>query len=248
MPNGTVTSPGLGAFSYAYGTAVPIMAVANNFYHFAGWTGTAVDDGMVANPTLASTTITVSSDCTLAATFEINPLDPVVNVTLENNPGWSTSGQWGFGHPTGQGGAHYGYPDPTNGYTGANVYGVNLNGDYSTTIGGPYYLVAGPFNLTGRWQTQLEFASWLNADIGIYVTHTLQISVDGGNSWTTLWQQGGTEELLANSWSIESYDIATYADNKTNVYVKWGYSVIASRAYSYSGWNIDDIKIKGRLK
>src|SRR3972149_8521856 len=59
------------------------------------------------------------------------------SAVLDTNPGWSVSGQWAFGQPTGQGGVAHPNPDPSSGYTGSNVYGVNLNGDYSTTAGGP---------------------------------------------------------------------------------------------------------------
>jgi hypothetical protein len=40
--------------------------------------------------------------------------------------------EWDFGQPAGQGNTWWGHnPDPTSGATGANVFGVNLNGDYS---------------------------------------------------------------------------------------------------------------------
>ena len=38
-----------------------------------------------------------------------------------------------FGQPTGGGGQN-GYPDPTSGHTGANVYGYNLAGDYANNM------------------------------------------------------------------------------------------------------------------
>ena len=53
--------------------------------------------------------------------------------TMESSPGWTTQGLWAFGQPTGQGG-QYGEPDPTSGYTGDNVYGYNLNGDYENGL------------------------------------------------------------------------------------------------------------------
>ena len=83
---------------------------------------------------------------------------------LDSNPGWTTQGQWAFGTPTGAGGLGNGNPDPISGATGSNVYGVNLNGDYSTTAGGPFNLTAGPFNFSGRTSTVLRFQRWLNTD------------------------------------------------------------------------------------
>ncbi len=40
----------------------------------------------------------------------------------------------GWGHPTG-GGGQYGGPDPSSGYTGQNVLGFDLAGDYANNIG-----------------------------------------------------------------------------------------------------------------
>jgi hypothetical protein len=47
---GRVLTPGIGAFVYQQGTAVPIEATPNSGYRFAGWIGTLVDKGCVAEP------------------------------------------------------------------------------------------------------------------------------------------------------------------------------------------------------
>ena len=57
----------------------------------------------------------------------------VYSVNLESDPGWTTAGQWAYGAPTG-GGGEYGNPDPTSGYTGTNVLGYNLAGDYANNL------------------------------------------------------------------------------------------------------------------
>ena len=41
-----------------------------------------------------------------------------------------------------------------------------------------------------------------------------------------------------------TYDIPA-ADNRTNVYLRWGHRVGSSGAFAYSGWNIDDIEFQG---
>ncbi|GAG36399.1 unnamed protein product, partial [marine sediment metagenome] len=86
------------------------------------------------------------------------PAGPEVfyDFALDSDPGWSTEGQWQFGQPTGGGGA-YGNPDPTSGYTGTNVYGVNLNGDYNhQNPGGPFYLTTGPLDCSGHTDVTLK--------------------------------------------------------------------------------------------
>lgn len=69
---GTVTKPGEGVFEYDCGTYVLIEAIADEHADFAGWSGTAVENGKVDDPTLATTTVTMDGDYTLQANFKIH--------------------------------------------------------------------------------------------------------------------------------------------------------------------------------
>ena len=162
------------------------------------------------------------------------------NFNMDTNPGWATQAEWAFGPPAGQGGDAYGYPDPTGAFTGTNVYGVNLNGDYSTTYGGPYYLTAGPLNFSTAKDAVLSFKRWLNTDYQPYVYATLEVSPDG-DSWTTLWSNGKME-LKENAWSSWSFDLPASCNNQPSVYIRWGYR-IGIQAHAFSGWNLDDVEI-----
>jgi hypothetical protein len=68
---GDVTTPGEGTFTYDYGTVVDLVAVAEEGYSFADWTG---DVGMIADVYAATTTITMNGDYSITANFE--ELDP----------------------------------------------------------------------------------------------------------------------------------------------------------------------------
>jgi len=167
------------------------------------------------------------------------PLITVASFNLNTDPGWTRQGQWAFGTPTGSGGTAHGYPDPTSGATGTNVFGVNLSGDYSTTVGGPWYLTTGPINLTGCTGTQLRFKRWLNTDYASFVYATIDVSTDG-TTWTNLFTNSGTA-IAENAWSTQTCTLGSATDNNATVYIRWGYQ-IGSGAYAYSGWNIDDIE------
>ena len=162
---------------------------------------------------------------------------------LDTNPGWTVQGQWQFGAPLGQGGASHGYPDPTSGATGVNVYGVNLAGDYDTAIGGPYYLTTGPLNLSGYENVKLSFKRWLNTDYQPYVYATIEVSKNGA-TWLEVWNNGGTT-IADSQWTLLEYDISSVADNNSTVYIRWGHRVGSSGAFAFSGWNIDDICLTG---
>jgi hypothetical protein len=165
----------------------------------------------------------------------------LLNFTMDSSPGWSTQGEWAFGQPTGQGGSH-GFPDPASGATGQNVYGVNLNGDYSTQYGGPYFLTLGPVDLRQVNTPVLRFQRWLNSDYRPYVRAMLQASPDG-TTWTDVWSNGSTV-VRDSSWSLREYDLPADTSDCPNAYLRWGYQIMQG-AWAYSGWNIDDVEIWG---
>ena len=159
---------------------------------------------------------------------------------LTTNPGWTTQGEWAWGTPTGGGGGG-GFADPTTGFTGTKVFGVNLSGNYSTTPGGPFYLTAGPFNLSGAVASKLKFRRWLNTDFQPFAYATVEVS-NNGTTWTSVYDNGTIAATTDSSWQLVQYDISAVADLKPAVYVRWGYQVGAS-ATAMSGWNIDDVDI-----
>jgi len=82
---GSVTAPGQGAFSYDAGTVVALEADAQAGYQFVEWTG---DVETVADANAASTTITMSEDCEILASFEeIPPIQH--NLTTSSTAGGS---------------------------------------------------------------------------------------------------------------------------------------------------------------
>jgi len=182
-------------------------------------------------------------DTTRKVTLKVGVPTLVYLFNLDQNPGWSMQGEWQFGRPTGQGGYSHGFPDPNSGYTGLNVYGINLNGDYSIAVGGPYYLTTGAIDCSNLTEVSLRFRRWLNTDYQPYVYATIDVSKDGTN-WVAVWNNGSSE-IAENSWSQQIYDISAVANNQPTVYIRWGHRIGSTGAWAYSGWNIDDIEIWG---
>ena len=161
---------------------------------------------------------------------------------FDEDPGWPTEGGWAFGAPSGGGGTH-GHPDPNAGCTGANVYGVNLEGDYDPTPGGAHFLTAGPFDCTGYSEVTLRFARWLNSDASPLVWNVVHVS-NQGRVWHVVWQSPEGETISDDGWQSMEYDISGVASRQSEVYVRWGYRVTAG-ADPYSGWNLDDVVLWG---
>lgn len=164
---------------------------------------------------------------------------------FDADPGWTKTGEWAFGQPQGTGGP-IGFPDPTSGCTGDNVYGVNLNGNYGIDISGPFYLTSEPIDCSRYAGIKLKFKRWLNTDWGSYVSATLEASNDGV-SWNPIYSNPSSLPVSDNEWQAVEYDIGSVADEQPAVYLRWGYQVLKERAYPYSGWNIDDVELTGAL-
>jgi len=155
---------------------------------------------------------------------------------MDSNPGWSTEGSWAFGQPTGGGSGNH---DPTSGHTGSNVYGYNLNGDYTNNLPVRYLTTTAIdcSNLTG---VELRFWQWLGVESSYFDHANLQVS-NNGSDWTMLWENG-TATIDDSSWSQEVFDISAVADEESTVYVRWAMGPTDGSS-TYAGWNIDDLEI-----
>jgi ELWxxDGT repeat protein len=170
----------------------------------------------------------------------------VIAFNLNSDPGWTRTGEWAFGAPTGSGGTGSGgsgNADPAAGATGTNVFGVNLAGNHSTTITGPHYVtMSTPVNLSIYTKTRLRFQRWLNTSALANTRTTVEVSTDGTN-WREIFVNPGTA-ITDNAWQTMEYDISSIADQQSAVYVRWGYQTISSPG-AYAGWNIDDVAFLG---
>ena len=128
--------------------------------------------------------------CVVAALLALGPslvaADEVIyGFPLDSDPGWSTEEQWAFGVPSGQGGSS-GWPDPTSGYTGDNVYGYNLDGDYPNYLSPTMWLTTTALDFTAYVDIELHFYRWLGVEDSRYDHAWIEVSNDGTN-WTTVW-------------------------------------------------------------
>lgn len=159
---------------------------------------------------------------------------------LSTDPGWTTENQWAYGVPAGLGGNH-GCQDPTSGYTGTNVYGYNLNGDYTNSMP-EYDLTTQVIDCSNIYNTQLKFWRWLGVEASEFDHASILISSDGAN-WDMLWSNPDSE-TSDGAWFQQVYDISSFADNKDSVYIRWVMGT-TDGGWTYCGWNIDDIEIWG---
>jgi hypothetical protein len=165
--------------------------------------------------------------------------EQVYLVDMNDDPQWTTAGAWAHGQPAGGGGA-YGNPDPTSGYTGNNVYGYNLAGDYPPNLA-EQHLVSEAFDCSDLEGVTLRFMRWLNVEDSDYDHASLWVSNDGSN-FELVW--GNPSEVTDNAWMPVEYDISSVADGEATVYLRWTMGT-TDGSWQYSGWNIDDVSIWG---
>lgn len=174
-------------------------------------------------------------------TIDVGGPEPIYIFDMNVNPGWTTTGQWAFGQPTG-GGSHN--LDPTSGYTGTNVYGYNLAGDYADNMTTPQTLTTKSLDCSDVSGVQLRFRRWLGVESSQYDEASIQAS-SNGTTWTTIWAHAG-ESISESSWSLQTLDISAIADHQPNVLIRWLIGP-TDGSVTYPGWNIDDVEIWGRV-
>ncbi len=173
-------------------------------------------------------------------TVRVGGPQAVHSFDLSTDPGWARSGQWEYGVPRGLG-SHSG--DPTSGYTGKNVFGYNLLGDYPNNMSSTLYLTTDPMDLRGVFDVQLTYQRWLGVERAQWDHAYVEISTDG-SSWTTVWENPVPTSISDSDWFEHVIDVSNIADDQPTVSLRWGMGR-TDTSVTYPGWNIDDIALIG---
>jgi len=177
---------------------------------------------------------------TASVSLSIGAVQVIHDFPLNSDPGWSRDVDWAFGVPTG--GGTSGRFDPTSGFTGANVYGYNLNGHYPNNLTPTRYLRTPALNCAGYTSVRLSFRRWLGVESATYDRATVDVS-NNGTTWTNIYTNP-TASFSEQSWTFQQYDISAIANNQPTVFIRWGMGTTDS-SVTYQGWNLDDIQITG---
>jgi PKD repeat protein len=165
---------------------------------------------------------------------------------FESDSGWTLSGEFERGSPSGLGGEH-GNPDPASAFSGTHVLGVDLSGlntqlgDYEANLPDRAYQAISPIiNCVGHSTVTLSFQQWLNVESSSYDHAYIDVSNDGGSTWNEVWANSAS--ITNDNWSLQMIDISTYAANQSTVQIRFAMGQ-TDDSWFYSGWNIDDFKI-----
>ncbi len=164
--------------------------------------------------------------------FTVNVPNAVYFANMDANPGWTFESQWQYGKPLYAAGT-----GPTNGYTGTNIVGFNLSGNYPDRLN-MAYATTPSFNCVGSAVLTLRFRRWLvlrNADDAV-----IQVSTNG-TAWTTVWSTGNA--VSDSSWQVVQYALPGFTAGSPSVRLRWG--IASNPSQNEIGWNIDDVEVLG---
>jgi len=173
-----------------------------------------------------------------SASIEVVP-DAIYWASMDEDPGWQLDPGWAWGVPTG-GGSWNG--DPAAGYTGDNVMGYALDGDYADNLAQTRYATTGPIDCRGYENIRLSFRRWLGVEAP-YDHANIQVSNDG-STWFDLWTVGYSH-ISDDAWQYVEYTVqGSISADQPTVYFRWGIGP-TDESVTYAGWNIDDVQVTG---
>ncbi len=158
---------------------------------------------------------------------------------MDTDPNWLLDAGWAWGAPMGAGSWN---GDPNSGYTGENVIGFELEGDYADNMTETHYATTGAINCEGYKNIRLTFRRWLGVE-SPYDYADIQVSNDGTN-WIDLWTTG-LSHVSDDAWQSVDYAVPpSVGDGQPTVYFRWGIGP-TDESVTYPGWNIDDVQVTG---
>lgn len=167
--------------------------------------------------------------------------DAIYAAQMNANPNWSLEGGWAWGKPLGQGGA-YGNSDPVTALTGEQVVGYNLAGDYPGGMSTTQWAASPAINCSSCSNVHLIFKRWLNVESPSYDHAYIEVSPNNGVSWHRIWSNNS--QVSDSRWVSQQFDISDYADNQSQMRLRWGMGPTDS-SWNFSGWNLDDVVVTG---
>jgi thermolysin len=156
---------------------------------------------------------------------------------FETDKAWVFAADWDRGTPTG-GGGEYGGPDPTFAYSGTNIYGYNLSGDYPNNLS-QRHLTSPAIDCSGLSNVHVNFQRWLGVESPAYDHAYIKVSNNGG-TWTTVWEN--ETEITDDFWVPMDVDISSVAANRSTVFIRFTMGT-TDGGWRYCGWNIDNVQV-----
>ncbi|HOP05881.1 MAG TPA: C25 family cysteine peptidase [candidate division Zixibacteria bacterium] len=124
--------------------------------------------------------------------------------------------------------------------TDNQVLGNDLGGAYNASISSTQWVYSPIIDCGTMTGVQMTYYHWLGVESSSY-DHAY-FDVYDGESWIRLFENDATNQ--ETEWTYEFYDLSEVADSNSYFQLRWGLGS-TDGSIQQSGWNIDDIEIKG---
>ena len=163
----------------------------------------------------------------------------IYNFSLDANPGWATTGSWGWGTPARCTTCPYATL-PTGGHTGTGAYGSPIDWAYPDTANDT--LTTAAIDCSNLKKVELSFWRFLGVTTPDYAAVLVSNNL---TDWTPVWEKSPGAASVDTNWTQVSYDISSVADGQSQVYVRWVIQSTNPTDNCYClGWTIDDVQIR----
>jgi hypothetical protein len=171
--------------------------------------------------------------------FTINT--PIYAINMESDPGWTFTGEWGWGVPSITE-AYYTPPvPPTSAHSGTKAIGYDIDGCYAAGMPSTEWATSPTIDCTYR--TNVTLAFWRYA--GTYTGDQVHLQAKNGTgTWQTVWSS--SSQLNIGYWQYVSYNISAIADRKAGVQIRFGLGPTTS-TYYFCGLYVDDLAVRGNI-
>lgn len=164
----------------------------------------------------------------------VGQIDTVFEDNFETNMGWSVSGsitqasagRWQRGTPVGANDSRVADPDSDADGSGQCYLTGNVL-DNSDVDGGDTILTSPNFDVAGQPEATLSYARWYDNNEGgdagnpFQETFVIQISNNGGSSWSALETVGPTGSEVSGGWVNKTFRIADFVAPTASVRVRF---------------------------
>ncbi|MEZ4298233.1 MAG: MopE-related protein [Polyangiaceae bacterium] len=179
----------------------------------------------------------------------VAPAAPTVyfNETFaNNNQGWTLGPEWAIGSAVASSCASSSTGnDPGTDHTPTadnGVAGVLIGGCYPTTIHTDYCITSPNINLSGApGSVFLSYWRHLHTDYPSFVTSKVEVSSNGGSTWTQVYSVPSGQFQNDLQWTFASFDVT--AQKSATTRVRFCYSTGPSTGIIQGGgWSVDDVQ------
>ena len=139
-------------------------------------------------------------------------------------PYYTLVSRWEWGVPT---------AGPSGAHSGTRCWGTNLSGDYEPNS--DWRLESQTYDLSGYSSVELAFWHWYDTESG-YDTCRLEVSSDGGATWTEVAKWAGS----SGGWVQEQVDVSPYISPN----FKFRFRLTSDGSVQYEGWYVDDVVLR----